>query len=335
MNVSAQREGAQQEPLGRTMQAVLIRGYGGPQTLEVVRDASIPRAGPGQVLVRVHASGLNPADAFIRAGRMKLFTGRDFPKVLGCDIAGEVVQAAEGFAAGERVFAMLDTLKGGGYAEYAAVPAGFLARMPQALSFEEAAAVPLAALTAWQGLRDVARVQRGQRVLVRGASGGVGGYAVQLARGLGAHVTGLCSERNVEWVRALGAEEVIDYGRTKLADMAGGHDVVFDAAGEDAPWGALRRLLQPRGVYVGIRPSFPGMLRQAVSRFMPGPAYRLLLVKPSGAQLAELAARMDAGSVRSTLARTLSPAELVSAHEELERLHTRGKWVVRWSGPGA
>jgi len=323
---------APREGVPSVMRAVVVRRYGGPEVLEHVEAQPVPVPAPGEVLVRVRATGMNPADVNVRSGQLWMITGRQGPKrpVLGYDIAGEVARTGEGWEEGTRVFAMLDLGQAGGAAQYVTVPARLLARIPPGLSFEEAAAVPLAALTAHQALVDVARLRSGQRVLVRGASGGVGGYAVQLASALGAHVTAVASAHNAEWLRGLGAHAVVDYANTPLSALAGPFDMFFDVRG-GTPHRAVRPLLTPRGIHVTVMPSFGGFLLAPLLGMLPGPRFAQHLAKPNGAQLAELAAKLESGALRSTLTRTLPFTDIAEAHRALATGHTRGKLVLRWA----
>jgi NADPH:quinone reductase-like Zn-dependent oxidoreductase len=212
------------EPLSQTrepksMKAVVLDGYGDADKL-TVREIPRPACGDGQVTVQVRAAGVNPIDWRLRKGSLRWMLPARFPLVLGFDVAGEIVEvgAAVGeWKLGDEVLCFLDSRHGGGYAEYAVAGADVLAPKPTAVSFAEAAGVPLAASTALQALRDVGKVATGRQLLVNGAAGGVGSFAVQLGRILGARVTGTCSESNLEFVRELGAERVMDYARQDFA----------------------------------------------------------------------------------------------------------------------
>ncbi|HEY4753751.1 MAG TPA: NAD(P)-dependent alcohol dehydrogenase, partial [Candidatus Limnocylindrales bacterium] len=234
------------------MRAVVQERYGAPDVLEL-RDVDRPVPGDGEVLVRVRAASVNFRDWAVLRGRprvLRLATGIRRPKdaIPGVDLAGEVEAVGSDVTAlhpGDRVFGRC----AGAFAEYACAKQTRLTPMPAGLSFEQAAAVPLAATTALQGVRDQGRLQPGQRVLVIGASGGVGTFAVQIARALGAHVTGVCGPANAELVRSIGADEVVDYTRVDISRAARGYDVIFQVAGTDSPL-ALRRALTPTGTLV-------------------------------------------------------------------------------------
>ncbi|RLB45897.1 MAG: NAD(P)-dependent alcohol dehydrogenase, partial [Deltaproteobacteria bacterium] len=215
-----------------TMRAVVIDQYGGPDMLHV---ATVPRPVPtrGQVLVRTRFVCVNPKDVVVRKGKFQIATGKKFPLIVGHDIAGEVVEAGLGadLSEGDLVYGMINDFAGRAYAEYAAVDWKQLGHAPSSIELSVAAAVPLAAQTALQALRDDAHVKPGQEVLINGASGGVGVFAVLIAKILGAQVTAVCSQRNVELVTELGADRVIDYNQTELVDVSERFDTIFDVFG--------------------------------------------------------------------------------------------------------
>lgn len=321
-----------------TMQAVLIRGFG-PASVLCLEQLPVPVPGPGQVLVRVHATSVNPIDWKIRDGLMSARYGTAFPLVLGFDAAGEVASLGEGvrgFAVGDAVFARSDLGPGQCYAEYAVLNAGTVARKPQRLSFEEAAGVPLAGLTALVGLRDVAGLAAGQRVLVIGASGGVGTYAVQIAKNLGAHVTGVCSQPNVALVRGLGADAVLDYTREPVLRKGAGYDVIYDTVGAHEHAAAVPALT-PSGVYLTLVPT-PG-----VEFYVPGQTERrprggyFVVWAPKAADLEVLGHWADSGRLRTVVDSVYPLAALRAAHERSQTLRARGKIVIRvfHSGPGS
>jgi NADPH:quinone reductase-like Zn-dependent oxidoreductase len=238
------------------MKAYVLSSFGSPDQLRLT-EVDTPAPGDGEVLVRVHATSVNPYDWHGMRGEPRVSRlmpggpGLRTPRlrIPGCDMAGRVEAVGRGvttFRPGDDVYALLDQ---GGFAEYVSVPEGLLARMPGNLSYEQAAAVPMAALTALVAVRDRGRVQPGHTVLVNGASGGVGTFAVQIARALGAAVTGVCSTRNVELVRSIGAEEVIDYRTAELPRDGRRYDVVVDVAGGQS-MSDFRRVLAPKGILV-------------------------------------------------------------------------------------
>lgn len=312
-----------------TMRAVGFHRYGPADVLEPL-VVPRPRADPDGVVVRVAAAGVNPADTYLRAGRFRFLRRLRLPFVPGSDVAGTVVEVGPGVGGvrvGDRVFAMLPAFVGGGYAEYAAVPERDLAPIPGGLDLHEAAGVPLAALTALQALRDRARVQPATRVLVNGASGGVGSFAVQIAAALGARVTGVCSGRNADLVRDLGADDVRDY-TLESAIPDDPVDVVFDAADTGA-FRSWRPALRPGGVLVTVDIGKGNPVARLVARATGG-GRRLtsLLVQPSGEDLATVAAWIDDGRVRPVVERTYPLEQAADAHLASETRRTRGKLVL-------
>ena len=250
--------------MAETMRAMIQDELGGPEVLHETA-LPIPTPGIGQVLVRVRAAGVNPADFMNR--QTGAFSGTP-PFVLGWDVAGVVASVGPGvtlFEQGDEVFGLLPFPRGAGaYAEYVLAPTRALVRKPRSLSFVEAAALPLAGLTAWQMLAETAQISDGSTVLVTGATGGVGHLAVQIAKAQGAHVTAVVSARNAELARSLGADDVIDYTSTDFSNEIEGLDVVFDVIGADYPLRALD-VLRPGGLLVSTLPQSLGPARAAAA----------------------------------------------------------------------
>ncbi|MGB5374310.1 MAG: NAD(P)-dependent alcohol dehydrogenase [Polyangiales bacterium] len=310
-----------------TMRAVLIDRYGGP---EVLRLATVPRPVParGQVLVRTRFIGVNPKDVIVRKGKFRIATGKKFPLIVGHDISGEVVEVGLGadLAKGDQVYGMINDFAGRAYAEYAAVDCQQLAKAPASIELAVAAAVPLAAQTALQALRDDANLKAGQTVLINGASGGVGVFAVQIAKILGAHVTAVCSHRNVELVTELGADRVIDYTKIELVDLDERFDVIFDVFG-NYRFDKLKKLLSARGTYVNTIPS--GRIFKDVARsFVRRKRAKLVIVKSKRDQLDWLRQQIDAGSLRVVVDRSFPLADVAEAHRYMETKRARGKVVL-------
>lgn len=309
------------------MRAVVIDRYGGP---EVLRQATVPRPVPtrGQVLVRTRFIGVNPKDVIVRKGKFKVATGNKFPLIVGHDIAGEVVEVGVGadLAEGDRVFGMINDFAGRAYAQFAAVDARQLAEVPSSIELRVAAAVPLAAQTALQALRNDARVEAGQKVLVNGASGGVGVFAVQIAKILGANVTAVCSQRNTDLVTELGADRVVDYTQTELVELDATFDAIFDVFG-NYNFDKLKHLLEPRGTYVQTIPS--GRIFKDVARtLLRRKRAKLVLVKSRRDQLDWLRQQIDAGSLRVVVDRSFSLEDAAEAHRYMETKRARGKVVL-------
>ena len=320
------------------MQAITYHQYGPPDVLEL-ETVDLPALGDDEVLVRVRAASVNPRDWHYLRGLPYIMRpiGLRIPKDggLGSDIAGQVEavgRAVTRFRPGDEVYAFV---LAGGFAEYARVPENVLGPKPANLSFEEAAAVPLAALTALQGLRDHGRVQPGQRVLVVGASGGVGTFAVQLAKLSGAEVTGVCSTRNLELVRSLGADHVIDYTREDFAGNGRRYDLVFQLAGTRSP-AAIRHALTPKGRLIlssgessgrWVGPMDRIVKAAALSPFVPQ-TLAPFEAKQSRDDLQVLKDLIEAGKLTPVIDRTYPLRETPEALRYLEKGHARGKVVI-------
>jgi NADPH:quinone reductase-like Zn-dependent oxidoreductase len=324
------------------MRAVVQDTYGSAETLEL-RDVPRPAPADGEVLVRVRAAGLDRGVWHVMTGlpymvRLVVPTmGLRRPKapIRGMDLAGQVEAVGRDvtrFRPGDAVFGWT---QGGSYAEYAAVPSDQLVPMPANLSFEQAAAVPISGLAALQGIRDVGEVQAGQRVLVIGAAGGVGSFAVQLAKAAGAHVTGVAGTTQAELVRAIGADEVIDYTREDVTDGSRHWDLILDTAGH-RPLSRLRRALSPAGTLVIVGSEVKGRLlggfdRQlravALSRVV-GQRLRMLSSTPRRDDLDTLRRLLEAGKVTPLLDRTFPLDQVRQAIGHLLAGGGRGKIVI-------
>lgn len=307
------------------MKAVRIHRYGGPEVLSY-EDAPKPELGPEDLLVRIHAAAVNPVDWKIREGYLKTLLRHKLPLILGWDFSG-VVEAvgakAQGFKRGDEVYGRPDIQRDGACAEYIAVRASEVARKPANLSHEHAAAVPLAAITAWQSLFDVAGLVAGQRVLIHAAAGGVGHFAVQLAKWKGAYVIGTASGKNEQLARRLGVQEFVDYTRKRFEEVVEPVDVVLDTLAGDVErrsWRVLKR----GGTLVSVldpMARLKGLLRLKRGRF--------LFIKPNAAQLAEIAALIEQGRLKPIVETVLPLSEARRAHEINQAGRTRGKIVLK------
>jgi NADPH:quinone reductase-like Zn-dependent oxidoreductase len=310
------------------MKVVEYERFGDESVLSVV-DRAAPTPGPGQVLIDVAAAALNPKDVLTRGGKMRFFSGRRFPMRVGYDWSGTVRavgRGVEGLRPGEEVFGMIQAWAGGAVAEQVVVEASQLAKKPSALSHVQAAALPLAALTALQALRDEGRLVAGQRVLINGASGGVGTFAVQLGRLLGAHVVAVTSARNAELVRSLGASEVVDYATIRASSFSPPVDVFFDVFGNQR-FAACRPTLTPTGTWVSTVPKLHVLASQLGSRFSSQRA-RLVLVRSRRKDLEQLAAWASVGSIAPVIDRVLPMADIAAAQRHLATRRARGKVVL-------
>ncbi|AQA24139.1 zinc-binding dehydrogenase family protein [Rhodococcus sp. MTM3W5.2] len=306
------------------MLAVIQKSFGGPEVLEIA-ETERPAPLSGEVLIRVHASAVNPVDVAVRAGALKLLGEPSFG--VGWDISGVVEEAGPGarFAVGDEVFGMPFFPRAAtGYAEYVAAPSRQVARKPASLDHVQAAALPLAALTAWQGLVDAARVGAGDRVLIHRAAGGVGHLAVQIAKSRGAHVIALASAAKHDFVRGLGADEVIDYQVTDFTEVLRDVDVVFDSTAQGA---RSLSVLRPGGTLVSILEHWNRELAAEVEA--AGRRFAGVSVEPDYAALEAIAELVDAGRIRPHIEETFPLADAGKAHELLESGQVRGKVVLR------
>jgi NADPH:quinone reductase-like Zn-dependent oxidoreductase len=319
------------------MKAMVRNAYGAPELLRL-EEVPTPAAGEGEVLVRVHAASANAGDSHLMRGTplpFRLVEGLFTPRhrIIGTDIAGHVEAAGPGvsrFRPGDHVFGELSRCGFGGYAEYVAVPETALAAMPAGLTFDEAAAVPTSGLTALQGLRK-GKIARGQHVLIHGAAGGVGTFAVQLAKAFGAEVTAVCGPRSVDVVRSAGADHVLDYTKTDFARAGQQYDLILAVNGDRSIWD-YRAALRPNGTYVMTG----GSNRQFSQVMFLGPwlsfgaqKFGNLLTRPDHADLLMLKDFIESGQVRPVIERRYTLAEVPDAVRYIEEGHARGKVVVR------
>jgi NADPH:quinone reductase-like Zn-dependent oxidoreductase len=318
------------------MKAIVRETYGPPDVLHP-EEVPAPTIGDGDVLVRVHAASANAGDWHLLRGTplpFRLVAGLRRPKVriIGADVAGRVEAVGRNvtrFRPGDEVFGDLSRCGFGAYAEFAAAPEKVLALKPANLSFEEAATLPTAGCTALQGLRK-GRIHEAQRVLINGASGGVGTFAVQLAKAFGTEVTAVCSTRNVDLVRSIGADRVLDYTKDDFAALGQRYDSILATNGDRAIW-AYRRALTAHGSYAMTG----GSNRQLTDALLFGPLLSMgrqkfgnVLMKPNHADLLVLKELCEAGKVRPVIDRRFALSEVPAAIRYVEDGHARGKVVV-------
>ena len=309
------------------MKAITIRRYGGPEVLELAERAA-PEPGAGEVLVRVRAASVNPIDWQIRDGLVKMFVRPKFPAVLGADLAGEVVALGAGvtsFAIGDEVFAMMPE-DYGAQAELVALPAKLVARKPAKLSMVEAASVPATATTALHALRDHGKVGPGSEVLINGASGGVGIFAVQIAKDLGARVTAVCGAANAALVRELGADAVIDYKATDFTKGTKKFDVILDAVG-NAPYHACKAVLRGAWVHITLQPRPRTFLRSFFNRFTKGKVVPMI-AEASANRIEYIRGHLEAGTLRTVVDRVLPAAAVAEAQAHSKSGRAKGKIVL-------
>ncbi len=331
------------------MKALVMAKYGGPNVVSL-REVPAPKPQPNEVVVEVVAAGLNPVDRKIRSGGFRVLVSYRLPAVMGNELAGRVVEvgsAVTRFKVGDEVFGQVRVERLGALAERCAIPEEQLCLKPPNLSFEEAASLPLVATTVRHALVDVAKVQPGQKVFVKAGSGGVGTFAIQFAKTLGAYVATTTSTANVEWVRALGADQVIDYTHQAFESVLSGFDTALDsvdgnrasrafsilnrgghliaiAGPPDAAFAKSRRL------NVALQWAFAFLSRRETrAAKAAGVQYTFFLVRPSGAALAEVAALVQAGKIKPVVDRVFPFAEAREALAYLDRGRARGKVVVK------
>jgi NADPH:quinone reductase-like Zn-dependent oxidoreductase len=311
------------------MKTILYRRYGPPEVLEY-GELPEPKITPRQILVKVHAASVNPVDWKFRSGKPRIPFLR-LPRIPGLDIAGEVVRvgnAVTRFKTGDAVYGMLSAFSGGGCAEYAAVPERNAAIKPRNLTFEEAAAVPMAAMTALQAMRDHGRIKRGDRVLINGASGGVGSFAVQIAKSFGTVVTAVTSRKNMDFVKGLGADRVIDYTTEDFTKSDSTFDVIFDPVANRS-FTECKLLLSPKGVYISTLPSLDTILRIVIGSIVGGKRARLVNVRARASDLELLTEWIEAGKIHPMIDRTFPLLKTAEAHALSETGHARGKIMIR------
>jgi NADPH:quinone reductase-like Zn-dependent oxidoreductase len=312
-----------------SMNATRIHGYGAASGL-VYEEAPRPVAGESEVLIRNHASSVNPFDCAVRAGYLTGWYPYTFPLILGLDISGVVAEVGPGvteFAPGDAVWARADPARNGAYAEYVSVATSEVAAKPKSVDHLRAAALPHVGLTSWRALVDVANLEAGQAVLIHAAAGGVGSFAVQLAKSRGAKVYGTASSNNIAFLRELGVDEAIDYTTTRFEDAVQQVDAVLDTVGDETQersWGVIK----PGGILLSVvqAPSEEAAARHGVrQQFVGG-------FPPAGEVLREIAALVDAGAIKPIIAGVHPVTDVPAVHELVEGRHTRGKHVLQIAG---
>jgi NADPH:quinone reductase-like Zn-dependent oxidoreductase len=310
---------------GSTMKAVVVHEYGGPEVLKL-EDIPRPEPGENEILVRVIAAGVNPVDGLIRSGKFAQFFNTKLPLIPGYDIAGVVEKTGAKitrFKAGDAVYAYIGLKEGGGYAEYAIATEKEVAAKPKSIGYVEAAAIPVVALTAWQALIDTAKLSAGQTVLIHGGSGGVGSFAIQIAKSRGAKVIATASTPNQDFLKQLGADVAIDYTKTKFENAAKDVDVVLDSVGKDT-LARSYRVLKKGGFIVSLvaRPDQAELTKRQI-RGAP------LDVEPNSEELAEIGRLIDEQKIKVVVSQTFPLNEAAKAQQQADTGHTRGKIVLK------
>ncbi len=332
------------------MKAVIAERYGGPEVLEIADEIPVPRVGPNGILVRVHATSVNPVDWKLREGWLHGLWQLRFPVIWGCDVSGvveEVGTAVTLFKPGDEVYGFKHGKVGetyrGTYAEYAVLPENTLAHKPASLSHEQAAAIPLAATTAWQALLNQAHIKPGSKVLVQAGAGGVGTFAIQIAKAFGAYVAATSGAANLDLLRELGADQAIDYTREKVEDKLSGFDCVLDGVGESV-WTSSLKVLRPGGKLITLAVPIPhgptgrarflaagayGVISGMLRALVRGKFFKMTQVKPRGGDLEKMDALIEAGKLRAIVQKVYPLEQIAEAHRESEKGHVKGKLVVR------
>ena len=327
------------------MRAVRLHHYG--QTEYAVEDVEPPPMRDTDVRISVHASSVNPIDWKIAAGVQRAVVRHKLPWIIGMDVSGviaEVGAKAQGFSVGDEVYSVIDFRRPGCYAGEVVISAKLVAAKPTTLSFEEAAAIPLAGLTAWQSLVTAGGIQEGHRVLIQAGSGGVGTLAIQIAKHLGAWVATTCSARNAELVTSLGADRVIDYNVEQFEDVLSDLDIVLEAMGGDARRRGLRalgkggrcvsivsdapELVGKYGAYGGILGVAYRMMAFFAGARLQGKRGKMVVMRPSGQDLAQLAKLIDAGDIRPVIDSVVPLARLGDAFDHSRTHRARGKIII-------
>jgi NADPH:quinone reductase-like Zn-dependent oxidoreductase len=315
---------------GVDMKAVVINKFGGNDVVEI-KNMPQPSPGPEDVLIKVHAASVNPVDWKTRNGLLKMVAGSRFPMVLGRECAGEVIEAgglAKKFRKGDAVVAVSGIRSMGAFAEHAIAPEKTVFPKPRNIGFEEAASIPIAGLTALQALRDRGHIASGQKVLINGASGGVGHIAVQIAKIFGAEVTAVCSGANIGFVKSLGADHVIDYRSKDFTGDSTRYDIVFDAVAKRT-FGECKRVLMPKGIYVSTLPAFSIILNQYLTGFLTRRKARMIMVAPKEADMEWMKRQLEAGRIKIIIDKVYSLDKAREALAYSESGKARGKIVLK------
>ncbi len=314
------------------MKAAIITSYGSPEQFKI-RDIPKPEIKDNEILIRVMASSVNPVDWKTRKGNLKFILGSKFPMVLGYDASGEVVKTGKlvsKFKKGDHVYSRLDRRYGKAYAEYAAGTEKAFALKPENISFEEAAAIPLAALTALQALRNNCRLKKGDCVLINGASGGVGHFAIQIVKEFGGISTAICNGNHQKMLDELKPDHFIDYTKIDFKDSQEKYDIIFDVVGTES-FMTCRHLLKKGGTYITALPRPKLILHLFFSLFIPGKKVKTILMKARGSDIEYLNKLIQLGKFKVFIDKTFTLEEISKAHTYSEQGHTEGKIVIKIS----
>jgi len=312
------------------MKAIVFNKYGGNEVIEV-RQVQKPEPGSHDVLIKVHAAAINPVDWKIRSGMAKILTGFNFPKILGSECSGEIVETGKhvkDFKSGDEVIGFPGIRRLSAFAEYVSVHERNTFTKPADINFEEAATIPVAGLTALQSLRNLGHISHNSRVLINGASGGVGTFAVQIARIFGAHVTAVCSSPNADLLKDIGADDIIDYTEKDFTKGDERYDIIFDTVSKRS-FHECKRVLKPHGIYVNTLPVLSVLLNQYLTGFLMGKKAKSVMVRPNAADMEWMRNNIESGKMRIIIDRVYFLDQIVEALAYSETGKARGKIVLK------
>lgn len=311
------------------MKACVIEKYGPPEVLEI-REVKTPTINDDQLLIENVATSVNPVDWKIRSGALKILTGKKFPKILGGDFAGKVVKIGKeirDFKVGDEVYGALDAFKGKAYAEYVVATPNQIALKPFELSFVEAASLPIAGLTALQSLTSIGKIKEGDRVFINGCTGGVGAFAVQIAKAKGAHVTGTCSNKNIDFAKKLGTDIILNYKEQDFLKAYDTYDIFFDVAAK-LSYLKTRPLLKKKGSYITTIPCATTLLFGWLINLVSQKKNRSIRMKPTKQDLEALNNLIDQGNIKPIVSNQFPIEQMTQAHTLCEAGTTTGKISV-------
>jgi len=314
------------------MKAIITKAYGSVDVLSV-ENVDMPTIQEDEILVQVKASSVNPLDWRIRTGEMKIMTGKTPPRILGSDYAGVVSKVGQNikkYKIGDEVFGFIDIVKvkEGTYAEYVKVKENDINIKPKNSNFEETASLPLVSLTSYQALVNIAKAKKGNKVLVNGCSGGVGSAAVQIAKALGYETTGICSTKNVEFSKSLGADRVIDYKKENVLSKGEKYDIIFDIVG-NLKFSSSKKILESKGTYVTTAVTLPAMIFSPLTNMFRTKKFKLVIVKPDAGNLEIVKQMVENGKLKGQVSKVFNLDEVKEAHQMSQNGGFSGKLVIK------
>ncbi|OYT16316.1 MAG: zinc-binding alcohol dehydrogenase [Bacteroidetes bacterium 4572_77] len=314
------------------MKAIITKAYGSVDVLSV-ENVDSPTIQEDEILVQVKAASINPLDWRIRSGEMKIMTGKTPPRILGSDYAGVVSKIGKNihkYKVGDEVFGLLDIVKvkEGTYAEYVKVKENDINIKPSNSSFEEAASLPLVSLTSYQAFVNIAKAKKGNKVLINGCSGGVGSAAVQIAKALGYKTTGICSTKNVDFAKSLGADHIIDYKKENVLNRHEKYDVIFDTVG-NLKFSLSKNILESKGTYVTTAVTVPAMIFSPLANIFRSKKYKLVVVKPNTEDLTRIKQMVEDEELKGQVSKIFNLQEVKEAQLMSQNGGFYGKLVLK------